>query len=187
MWYNTATEIIGGDLMMQHSQGTESQQTKNHKRNIHSWLMGEGWQVGEEYNKETSWVLTATDKGGHKLLVLQPIDKADMIVIQSGVKTSDNIRRHLSEMPNNERKEFYFDLQYSLLQMNVEYANVGDPFELVVTSQRVYSDSLIRDTFIQRVIQVRNAQVMILLKIASLMNEPPIVPSEPPPIGFKTP
>ncbi|MFC2071333.1 DUF2299 family protein [Chloroflexota bacterium] len=171
--------------MVQHSQGTGSQQSQNNQRKIQGWLMGEGWQGGEERPPEALWAWSATDKGGRKLVVAQRSDRPDMILIQAGIITGDNVRRHISAMNLQERRAFYLDLQYTLLQMGVEYTNIADPFEMVSVVQRIYSEALVRDAFIQRIILIRNAQVMILLKIGSLMNEPPIAPTEPPPMGFQ--
>ena len=172
--------------MVQHSHSTGNPQSQQNQKKIHSWLMGEGWQIGEEHAPdEATWVLTASDKGGRKLIIAQPRDKSDLVVIQAGVTTDDNLRRHLGEMDIHERNGFYFDLQYALLQMGVEYAGAGDPFRLVVVTQKMYSDALMRDAFIQRVMLVRNAQVMVLLKVQSLMNEAPTPPAAPEPIGFK--
>jgi len=180
-----SAQIFMEGVMMQHSQSTTNQQSQTSQSKVRNWLMSEGWQIGEEHAPDATWVLTTNDKRGRKLIIAQPHDRTDVIVIQAGVKTSDNVRRKIGEMDEHERRNFYFDLQYSLLQMGVEYSGAGDPFELIVVVQKMYSDAFIRDAFIQRVIQVRNAQVIVLLKIQSLMNESPTPPAAPLPIGFK--
>ena len=167
MWYNTSAIEIGGGAFMV----TGSQQSQQNQRKVQGWLMDEGWQVGEHHEDTLLWALTAGDQGGRKITVGQPRDRADMIIIQAGVHTDDGIRRKIAGMGKQERNQFYFDLQYALLQMGVEYAGIGDPFERLVALQRIYSEALNRDVFIQRAILVRNAQVMIFLKIAALMNE----------------
>ena len=171
--------------MAQHANPTGGQESSQNKRKVHGWLLDEGWQIGEINAPGATWVLNATDEGKRTIIIAQPMNRADMVVIEGAVKIPDEVRRHLGEMPQHERNQFYFDLQYSLLQMGVEYRNVGQPFELPGVVQRIYSDALRRDEFVQRVILVRNAVVMILLKTAALMSQPPVAPAEPPPIGFR--
>ena len=181
--------MIGEEVMSQHAQPSGGQQSQQNRRKIQGWLMEEGWRVGEVNPPDAAWMLSATDESGRIILIGQPINRADIVLIQGSVRTDENVRRHLREMAQHERNKFYLDLQYSLLQMGVEYANVGnpppDPPELVGVTQRIYAEALNRDEFVQRAILIRNAVVMILLKIAGLMNQPPVVPAEPPPIGFR--
>jgi hypothetical protein len=182
---NSTGCLIGEEVMSQHAQPSGGQQSQQNRRKVHGWLMDEGWRVGEGHAPDAAWLLNATDQGGRTIVVAQPINRADMVVIQGGIKIDENVRRHLGEMPQHERNEFHLDLQYSLLQMGVEYIQRGEPLEFVGIAQRIYSDALIRDRFVQRIILVRNAVVMVLLKIAGLMNQPPVAPAEPPPIGFR--
>ena len=171
------------DLMVMSTQQPGNQQFRENRGKIQGWLMGEGWRIGEERNPEAAWVLTATDVGGRILVVAQRNDKPDVVIIQGTVSIGDDVRHKLGQTLA-ERNQFYFDLQYALLEMGVEYLNIGEPFDRPTVLQRVYTDALTRDTFIQRAMVVRNAVVMILLKIAQLMNQPPEVMPDKPPISI---
>ena len=188
IWYDPCIiKLVKEDTFMRYAQSTADNQSQQNKENIHQWLLNEGWQVGEEQSNEASWILKATDIRGKRIIVGQSNKRVDMIIIEAGVITDINIQNQLSSIEEYKRRKFYFNLQEVLLKMGVEYEGVGDPFRQIMVTQRIYQEALIRDTFIQRVLLVRNAQVAILLKINELMNQPPITPPEPPPIGFRAP
>jgi len=63
---------------------------------IQSWLMAEGWQIGEVApNEDMKWGLTASNPSGPILVVFQPIQAPDQTFIQVQMAFDDNFRKQL--------------------------------------------------------------------------------------------
>ena len=140
------------------------------KSNIQEWLLSEGWLVGDYRGLDNvKWALSVTDMNNHKLLVFQAI-AAPVIVIQGAITIDEEVSKRLEELNQYERNGFYMELEYSLLQINVENRGIQEPLKMIIVTQRIYNDDLTRDAFIQRLLSVCNATNIAFLLINSLMS-----------------
>jgi hypothetical protein len=162
---------------------------KEYRGKARDWLMGEGWKIGEAAGPDVEWALVATDAAQRNVAVAQVKNRPDVVHIQAGVALDAEAFHRVQSAPAQEREKLFYDLRLSLLGRGLEFAGISDPFQAVAITQRIYGDGFTRDTFMQRVSQVRDGVVIALLKIAQFNKQelPPEAPERPPVIGFSAP
>ena len=84
----------------------------------------------------------------------------------------------MAALPQKKRQDFLWDLRFDLLMTDVEFSGLSDPLGRIGVGQPIFYDALSKDLFMQRLSEVKKALLLILWKIARLMEEPP------PQIGF---
>ena len=140
---------------------------------IQNWLMQEGWQVGEAQADNTAWALTATNPLGHVVVVAQPQQASDMIVLQASIVFDDSFRHQFGSLDQAARQNVLWDIRLGLLQLGVEFNGLDDTPNQFVVSQRIYDDGLTKDAFAQRLSQVKNAMLFVLWSISRKLGQPP--------------
>jgi hypothetical protein len=165
-----------GGLAVAHPNSTDNSADIQNK--IKEWLVTEGWQVLSEAKQGFQFALIADDGKGRKLVVAQVAQRPDRITIESAIVLSDQHANQFRGLPENKRQDFLWDLRFDLLHMDVEFRGLEDPLRQVMLAQPVFYDVLDKASFMQRFSDVRKATLLVLWKIARLMQEPP------PKIGF---
>ena len=142
---------------------------------IQNWLMSEGWQIAEQAHPNMSWLIRAEDAGGRRILVGQSKVREDVIHLEARVNIEDDYRQRFESLPEDERRKILWDLRFRLLQMNVDFAGVAERLAAVVLTQRIYLDGLTKDAFIQRFLNVRNAEIAVIWSVIQNLEgvEPP--------------
>jgi hypothetical protein len=148
------------------------------RERIQTWLLGEGWQLSEKTHGDAVWLLEARDGGGRHLVVGQKRGKGDQILLEGAVAIAEPHRRQLAALPEEGRQRLLWDLRFTLLGLGVEFHGVEEPLTRVMVGQRIYSDGLTKDRFLQRVSQVRNGVIAVIWSVARCLNlAPPASPS----------
>jgi hypothetical protein len=129
---------------------------------IQNWLMAEGWQIAEPTHPDFAWLIRAEDGGERRVLVGRHKAAEDRVHLEANVQISDEHRKLFESLPEEKRREVLWTLRFRLLQMNVDFAGVGEPMKNVVLTQRIYLDGLTKDAFIQRFLTVRNAIIAVI-------------------------
>jgi hypothetical protein len=124
--------------------------------------MSEGWQIAEPTHPDFAWLIRAEDGGERRILVGRHKAAEDRIHLEANVRISDEHRKLFESLPEEKRREVLWTLRFRLLQMNVDFVGVGEPIQDVVLTQRIYSDGLTKDAFIQRFLTVRNAVILVV-------------------------
>jgi hypothetical protein len=147
---------------------------------IQNWLMSEGWQIAEQSHPGMKWLIKAEDDGGRRILVGQSKTRDDLIHLEARVNIEDDFRQRFESLPEDKRREILWGLRFRLLQMNVDFTGVTEPMAAVVLTQRIYLDGLTKDSFIQRFLLVRNAEIAVIWSVIQNLEgvEPPAESSD---------
>jgi hypothetical protein len=161
------------DIMSKHGRSTANPRSENKRSKIQSWLMQEGWKIGEAQHPQASWVIAATNPGGFSLVIAQPQNTPDRIDIQSSVIIGDDHQKLIAAMEPKERQDLWWGLRFALLKMGVDFGGFDEPVKMLAVIQRMYDDGLTKDRFLQRVTKIKNSQVLILWTIRRAFDQPP--------------
>ena len=143
------------------------------EKRVRQWLLEEGWQLDAESRPDYKFAIVADDGSGRKLIVSQQSQKADRITIEASVSLSDDHVKKMEKLQQKKRRDFLWDLRFELLQTDVEFTGVGESLQRVVVGQPIFYDALSKDVFMQRVSEVKKALLLVLWKVAQLMEESP--------------
>lgn len=144
------------------------------RKRAQQWLETTGWKVTQqrELPVEIQWLLIAKSEQKHSIDIVQYAKERDVIVFQATVELTDEHRALIAGLPEREANAFAGDLRLKLLTMNVDFQNLTAPFdEPVSIIQTLAYDGMTKDTFMQRVAQVRRALLVFIGSIHGLMEE----------------
>ena len=158
----------------------KNQSTEATRDNVQNWLMSEGWQLSEPTHPDFVWLIRAEDGGERRILVGQHKAREDRIHLEANVRISDDHRKQFEGLTDKKRREVLWNLRFQLLQMNVDFVGVAEPIEEVILTQRIYLDGLTKDSFIQRFLLVRNAEIAVIWSVIQNLEgvEPPAESSD---------
>ena len=159
--------------MSKHSRSTATPYAVDKRSRIQSWLMQEGWKIAEGIHPNASWVINASQNSGFTLVVIQPSNLRDQVVIQAGVNIDDNAQKLLVAMEGAQRRALLWELRFDLLKMGVDFGGFEDPPKHLTVTQRMYDDGLTKDRFLQRVTKIKNAQVLIIWTLQRSFDQTP--------------
>ncbi len=140
---------------------------------VQNWLMQAGWQVGEAQAENAAWAITAVSPAKHPVVVVQPQQPNDAVLIQANLALDKTLRQRIEALSQNERRETIWAVRLGLLQMGVEFGGIDDIPEQIVITKVIYDDARIKDTFLQRVTQVRDATLFTIWSLVRRFDEPP--------------
>ena len=159
--------------MSKHGRSTANPRTENKRTRIQGWLMQEGWKIGEAQHPDALWVISATDDAGRTLVVVQPRSMPDRVDMQASVAIDPNHQKLVAAMEPKERQDLWWGLRLELLKFGVDFTGFEEQVKMLNVLQRMYDDGLTKDRFVQRLIKIRNAQVLILWTINRAFDQPP--------------
>jgi len=142
-----------------------AEDTTTAKRRAKLWLEDVGWTVLERKTlpEPIQWALEATNKAHHNVDILQFSDDRDMICLQATVHLSDEHRAIVQGLPKEEVAAMVWDLTFKLLLLGVDFDNLEPDLNKPVTfSQTLAYDGMTKDTFLQRVAQIRRAIILFI-------------------------
>ena len=94
---------------------------------IQSWLMSEGWQIGEAKSDQAVWAITATNPVGQVVVVLQPKQAPDLTVIQARMEFDAEFQSRLASLSSKIRQDLFWDIRFSLLNQNIDFEGMTEP------------------------------------------------------------
>ena len=140
---------------------------------IGQWLQEEGWQLAQETRPEFRFIIIADDGAGRKLTISQHSQKLDRVTIQAGVAIPDEQAKKIMALPRKKRQDFLWDLRFELLATDVEFSGLSEPLGRITLGQPIFYDALSKDLFMERLSEVKKALLLVVWKVARLMEEPP--------------
>lgn len=143
------------------------------RQRIQGWLMQEGWQISDAQAENAAWTIAATNPHGQGVVVVQPQQVSDVLVLQASVKVDASFHETFAAIEQTKRDDLLWNVRFGLLQMGVEFAGLDDPPRQLVLTQRIYNDGLTKDAFVQRMMQVRNATLFAVWSITRGLQRPP--------------
>jgi hypothetical protein len=148
--------------------------TKNDvEKRIRGWLSEEGWQLTAETRPEFRFVVIADDGSGRKLIISQHSRKPDRILIEGAISFADDHAKKFAALSAAKRQDFLWDLRFDLLATDVEFSGLAEPLKRITLAQPIFYDALTKDSFMQRVSEVKKALLLVLWKVSRAMEEPP--------------
>lgn len=140
---------------------------------MQTWLLDEGWQLSEKTHGDALWLLEARDSAGRHIVVGQKQGRADQVLLEGAVALADAHSQAFTALPHEDRQELLWELRFTLLNLGVEFHGIQDPLTRLMIGQRIYYDGLSKDTFLQRVSQVRNGILAAIWTVARRLNFSP--------------
>ncbi len=152
---------------------TESPVQNDVQSRIGQWLQEEGWQLAQETRPEFRFIIIADDGAGRKLTISQHSQKLDRVIIEAGVAIPDEQAKKIMALPRKKRQDFLWDLRFELLATDVEFSGLSEPLGHITLGQPIFYDALSKDLFMERLSEVKKALLLVVWKVARLMEEPP--------------
>ena len=140
---------------------------------IQTWMLNAGYQIGEAQADNAMWVVGAMHPMGLPIVIVQPRQPTDLLVIQAQVELDETARQKFAELSSEQREAFLFRVKLGLLQMGVGFDGLGDPLQRFLVNQSVYDDGLTKDVFFQRIDQVRYAVLHVIWSLNQKLGRSP--------------
>lgn len=140
---------------------------------IQKWLIDDGWTLQPISLPDFAWVLVAEDQLGRKIVVGQKSDREDELIISASSAIGEPESNKINQLSEKERNEFLWELRFELLRTELEFSGVELPLSKIEVSNRIFSDALSKDSFLQRTSQVRKGSLIILLMVARKFGQQP--------------
>jgi hypothetical protein len=121
----------------------------------------EHWQITEEHAPDARWVIAARNPENRGIVIAQPSNVPDQVIIQGQVDIDDVHQKQFMAMSFEDRQTFLWNLRFELLRMQIDFNGISDPLKSVIVTQPVYFDALRKDTFLRRVREIRNGVIAI--------------------------
>ena len=137
---------------------------------VEHWLHQEGWTTEPLTSQSALWALVATDRNGRRLVISQSRTHEDRVLIEGRVVPSAEQANRLEALLETERESFVWDTRIELLRLGIDYSGVESPLKRVVLVESIYFEGaldsvLAKDTFFQRIEQIRRGVAMVQLLI----------------------
>jgi len=168
------------------SETTGDGESEVRRARIQQWLMEEGWQIGLRTLPDTLWALVCNDPQKRHITIVQEAGRKDRIIMAAGLKVAPEHQSRISQLPEKERHNLIVELRQYIILLDVGFAGIQDPLQLIIFDQRIYDDGLTKDAFLQRITKVRNAGILAANIISRYLSEPPPPSPEEKRIGYPT-
>lgn len=159
--------------MSKHGHATAPARMDGKRNRIQSWLMQEGWKIGEAHHPQASWVVSASHDTGLSIVAAQPANAPDRIDVQASVTISDDHQKQIAMMDVKQRQDLWWRLRFDLLRLGIDFQGFDEPVRQISVMQRIYDDGLTKDRFLQRVSKIKNAQALTIWSIRRDLNQTP--------------
>ncbi len=146
------------------------------REKIVSWLADEDFEVHIESpppGTPFEWVVRATSKIPVKanVIIQQPKEKKDRVVVTLGVMISDYHRSKMRTLDDLERASISFEIYRDLITVCPDclvliQQNIADPESIVIT-RILYEEQIDRPTIVNTVKMLVNMFSMLVLKLTS--------------------
>jgi len=132
---------------------------------ITNWLLEEGFKVKEIDDPLAIFNFYAEDDQKRNVNVIQNWKKPTQILIGTNAVFNEDIQLKIQRMDEKEREDFFWEIRFGLLQMNVGFGKVGLPFKKIELRNILYLDNLSKDVYMQRMFNVRRALVYVFMQV----------------------
>jgi hypothetical protein len=125
------------------------------REKVQVWLLEEGYKLQSVHNDRLFFNFDVVSHNGQHLNILQPIEKADQIMIATRGVFAERLEA-ISKLTKNEENELIWKLRFGLLNFGVGFL-VEPPLNSVNLQRAVYYDGLSKDLFMCRLSEVERA------------------------------
>lgn len=132
---------------------------------ITNWLLEESFQIKEIEDPMAIFNLYAEDDQKRNVNVIQNWKKSTQIAIATNAAFNEDVQLKIQRMDEKDREDFFWEIRFGLLQMNVGYSKVGLPFEKIRLINNLWLDNLSKDVFMRRMFDVRRAIVYVFMQV----------------------
>lgn len=129
---------------------------------IRKWLLEGGYKIQLINDPHAHFNILAEDKDGKKVNIAQSKGKDDVIGINTAALLLDSQKEELNNMDENERSKILWQIRLSLINKNVGFSPIGLPLDFIKVSQVIYYDGLTKDNFMQRLLLVYRALLLVM-------------------------
>lgn len=157
--------------MAKHSRSSLAHNVQSTRQRIQTWLMQEGWTIGEEAAEGVQWAINARTNG-YIMVLAQMSQPSDRINIQASVLVDPSHQQMFAQMDTKKRTDFWWSIKIKLLDMGLDFNGLAEPVQRIDIGQRIYIDGMTKDAFLQRVSQVKRAQIVVLWSIGRILQQP---------------
>ncbi len=95
------------------------------------------------------------------------------MIIKGAVAFDEVATKKISQLPEDERNDWLWDLRFELLRADLEFRSIEIPLKRVEVVGRICFDALAKDAFINKVSQARKGVLIIVWVLARKVAERP--------------
>jgi hypothetical protein len=143
--------------MTKHRRADTDTTFQDKKARVKTWLTQEGWKINEDTAPDALWLLQIYHSPNCPILIGQPTEHPDALIIQVEAGFVEEFDRHFEKMSDKERREFVWDLRFGLLNMGVQFRGIAEPLHEVQVHLRIFDDALTKDEFLRRLSKIEAA------------------------------
>jgi hypothetical protein len=152
----------------------EFEKSENIEEKLQKWLREEGFCVEKASGNNLKFRYVASKNGSPKFSVLQPRDKSDLVLIESGL-SFNGIEKDLVSRIINQNGLLSLDLKmhlmskgffYRILPPDLQFSNAG----ALVFAKQIYYDGLSKGRFLDTVAQAISTIIFVILTIRKHMS-----------------
>ncbi len=132
---------------------------------IEKWLDEEGFSVWKFADRGSLFSYKATREDYHPLLIFQPQNKTDSILVISDIKLAIEDQKQFLAIPEEERKFMLFDFKMALLatECHWQFIPSSESWKTIRISRIIFYDGLSKNRFFENVDAVARAASLVLL------------------------
>ena len=145
------------------------------KHKIQNWLVEEGFQVRREDVPAAYFQLAVAHPLGINLVVLQPLDRSDQIIVAGAVNLNEAEQKKLADLPSPERQDLLWDLRLSLLTSGFDF-NFQPPnaevMQRIIINDSLWYDGISKHAFMKSLGKVSNGIILVMWKLGRRFGGP---------------
>lgn len=142
------------------------------RNQITKWLLAEQWKLRELSNDKTAWAIIAEDSQSKKVVLAQPSDKPELVVIQAAVNVAKEQSAKIKALEPRDRQDLLWEIRFQLLNMRVKFQGVSDDLEKITVRQHLYFENLNRNEFVRSVETIQDSILAVIWIIRKWLGQP---------------
>ena len=80
------------------------------KTQVTGWLLADSWKLQELPSPETAWAVIAEDEQGKKVVIGQPNQKPDLLVLQAAIDILNDLRTRVANF--DDREDLLWEIRF---------------------------------------------------------------------------
>lgn len=140
------------------------------KSKVTNWLLKD-WSVKQIANEQTAWAIAVKDNG-RQVLVAQPNQRPDVLLIQAQLRISEDHRAQMRGLDPSDRRELLWDIRFQLLGMGVEFTGLIDDPEHIILKKVLFWDGVTRNDLASAMQQVLSANLAVIWMVQRKFGQP---------------
>ena len=137
---------------------------------VEKWLHEMDVKIEPMRETELAFGFVVDDPQGKMVLVFQPLQHTDVVIMETGFEFPEQYLKRLSTQEASTRNGLLWDLYFTVLDTQLAFEMKGTPPKSVVLRTAIYSDALTKDRFIQEFTRIRRGLLKVLWTIERELN-----------------